>query len=371
MAAALMTKLRLLLGLLLVHFAGASHADVQAELDDFLEQIPSFSGIVEVRRGAEILASATRGYANRQTQTPWSSQSQSTVGSITKQFTAAAVMKLVEQGCVTTQSTLGEIIPDLKSSNFSGVTVHQLLTHSAGIPDVRLPDDTPFSRDDVIAHVREAQPMFAPGSQYAYSNMGYSVLAAIIELSTGEAFNDYLARELLAPAGIAVSTGYDVPIRRSDVVQAYRQDDSRVGTMIDDIYIDKQPSWLLLGNGGMYSSNDDLHRWCMALHAGKVLKKNLVAEMRQPQIDETNGQGASFYGYGWVVFHSDELGPIVAHNGDDAFGTLFSDFICVPESGLTLILRSNSLDYDQNVAAVVPSLWGAVSKTLSPASTTP
>jgi CubicO group peptidase (beta-lactamase class C family) len=366
-----MTTLRFLLCFLLLHFAGASHADVQAELNDLLKQVPSFSGIVEVRRGSEILASAARGYANRETQTPWSSQSQSTVGSITKQFTAAAVMKLVEQGYVTTDSTLGETIPELKSSNFSEVTVHQLLTHSAGIPDVMLPDNTPFSRDDVIAHVGQAQPMFAPGSKYAYSNMGYSVLAAIIELSTGEAFNDYLTRELFAPAGIAVNTGYDVSIRGSDLVQAYRKDDSRVGTMIDDIYIDKRPSWLLLGNGGMYSSNDALHRWCMALHAGEVIEKNLVAEMWQPQIDETNGEGASFYGYGWVVFHSDRLGPIVAHNGDDAFSTLFSDFICVPESGLSLILRSNSLDYDQNVAAVVPGLWSVVSKTLSPALTTP
>jgi CubicO group peptidase (beta-lactamase class C family) len=366
-----MTKLRFLVCFLLVHVADASHGDIQAELDDFLEQIPTFSGIVEIRHGSEILASAARGYANRETRTPWSSQSQSTVGSITKQFTAAAVLKLVEQGYVTTESTLGEVIPELKFSNFREVTIHQLLTHSAGIPDVMMPDNTPFSRDDVIAHVKQAQPMFAPGSQYVYSNMGYSVLAAIVELTTGDVFDDFLQRELFGPAGLAASTGYDVAIRRSDLVQAYRGDDSRVGTMIDDIYIQQQPSWLLLGNGGMYSSNDALHRWCMALHAGGVLEKPLVAEMWKPQIDETNGEGASFYGYGWVVSLSDQLGPIVAHNGDDAFSTLFSDFICVPESGLTLILRSNSLDYDQNVVAVVPSLWSAVSKTLLPASTTP
>lgn len=358
-----MIKISTVLGLLyLASWPVLCMADIQTELTDLLKKVPDFSGIVEVRQNDEIIAQEARGYANRQTKVPWSDQSVSTVGSITKQFTAAAIMKLVEQNRLETRAAIGDVIPDLNDSRFKGVTVHHLLTHSAGIPDVMRPDNTPFSRADVITHVKQAEPQFPAGSQFSYSNMGYSLLAAIVEWVSGQTYTEYLKTNLFEPAGIADSTGYDAARPKEALVHGYRRDDSHVGTMIDDIYIDNSPSWLLKGNGGMYSTNVDLHQWCMALHNGEVMAKPLAMQMWQPHIDETNGEGASFYGYGWVVFDTQSLGQVVAHNGDDAFSTMFSDFFCAPEVGVSVILRSNSLDYDQNVAAIAPTLLGVLSK---------
>jgi len=182
---------------------------------------------------------------------------------------------------------------------------------------------------------------FEPGKRYEYSNAGYSILAAVIEQVGEKDYEAFLVEKLFEPAGMK-ETGFLLPdYERERLAVGYRGEE-RWGIMLDDMYHDDGPSWLLRGNGGVYSTTEEMHRWVRALAAGTVLSADSVEQMWTPYVDESNGSGESFYGYGWAIIETPGGDKVVWHNGNDAGPTFFNDLAWVPEHEVFVMMQTNT-----------------------------
>lgn len=245
------------------------------------------------------------------------------VMSMTKQFTAAAIVRLEQDGRLSTTDTLAQHLPGVPPDK-RGITIRQLLTHTSGLPDTVGEDDERLTRDAFLDRALAADPVTPPGEGYLYSNVGYGVLAAVVETASGTGYETYLAEHLFAPAGMT-STGYVLPDWSGrEVAVEYDADGEPAGTPLDHPWLDDGPGWNLRGNGGLLSTARDMARWHRALGTDRVLDADARRELFAPRVREEPED--SRYAYGWVV---DEIGDGTAlwHNGGDgrAYGETARD----------------------------------------------
>lgn len=281
--------------------------DAAETVDRYLRRaVPfGFSGAVLVATGGEVRLARGYGLADPEAGRPNRSSTVFSLGSITKPLTATAVLALVDLGRIGLDDHLGDRLPGVPESH-AMVTMEQLLSHTAGLPDATGDDFEPGTRDDVLGAIFETPPQFPPGSGYAYSNCGYSVLAAIVEEVTGEPWEVGLRRLVLDPAGM-LSTGYRIPAwDRSDLAHFF------VGDTDVGVHLDKEfPSWHIIGNGEMLSTVHDLHRLMRALASGTLLHPATLADAFTARRND--------YGLGWSVTDG-RHGPIVGHDGASTHG---------------------------------------------------
>jgi len=308
-------------------------SDTRAYLDAL--QKVGFSGVVLIAEGEAPVLAEGYGLANREEQIRWTPSTVATIGSITKQFTAAAIMKLVERGDVAVGDHLDKYFDGVPEDK-RGITLHHLLTHSSGIIDPEDIDD--FDKNTREEYVRRilAEPLAYPtGEGYEYANANFSLLGAVIELVTNKSYEVALRELILGPAGLG-DTGYTLPQwdeRR--LSQGYRNGE-RWGTILERPMGDDGPYWALRANGGIHSTALDMFRWARTLLDDTVLDRALRDAMWTPHVDE--GGGESFYGYGWVVM--DEAGHrVITHNGGN--GIHFADLAIVPDQGIVAFIQCN------------------------------
>lgn len=239
------------------------------------------------------------------------------IGSITKSFTAAAVLKLEMSGKLQVTDAIGAHLGGVPADK-RGITIHHLLTHTSGLPEGIGDDYDPVSRDAVIATALATPLESAPGREFAYSNVGYSLLAAIVERASGFAYDEYLTRNLFQPAGMT-RTGYALPDpRRGDVAVEYDEQGASQGRPFEHPWApDGRPYWNLRGNGGLLSTARDMYLWYRALDGESVLNAAAKAKMFAPHVPEGGGS-ASSYGYGWTIAPTDD-GPIATHDGGNGW----------------------------------------------------
>jgi len=172
-----------------------------------------FSGSVLVARDGEILLDRGYGLANREWNIPNDGDTKFRLGSVTKQFTAVAIMVLIERGLVDLDAPVKSWLPDAPAT-WDSVTVRHLLAHTSGLPNFTDFDDyepaktRPATLDGLIARFRDRPLDFQPGEGWAYSNSGYVVLTAIVEKAGGASYADFVAANLFEPLGMGDS-GYD------------------------------------------------------------------------------------------------------------------------------------------------------------------
>ncbi|WP_415647509.1 serine hydrolase domain-containing protein [Stackebrandtia soli] len=242
------------------------------------------------------------------------------IGSVTKQFTAAAIVRLW---------TLGELDPgDRLGRFFTGmgdkaeITVHQLLTHTSGLIDTLGPDDDPLSRSGLIDAMAASVPLAAPGVRYVYSNVGYSVLAAIVEELTSGSYERFLADAFFAPLGMS-RTGYLLPDwDRRDVAVEHGPDGLPLGRPNERTWGANGPYWNLLGNGGVLSTATDMAAWSRALDGDAVLSAPARNRLFEPWVAEDASE-SSHYGYGWVMLDVGDV-EVAWHNGGN--GASYAEF---------------------------------------------
>jgi len=181
------------------------------KIDDFMSRLErlGFSGAIIVGKDGNVILHKAYGYADPAAKTPYTIDTASTVGSITKQFTAAAILALEEEGKLSVNDPITKYFRDVPPDK-SAITIHQLLTHSAGFPDAIGDDNEPTGRDEFIQRAMSRKRLCTPGSGYEYSNVGYSLLAAIIEQVTGATYERYLHDRLFVRADME-HTGYRIP----------------------------------------------------------------------------------------------------------------------------------------------------------------
>lgn len=240
-----------------------------------------FSGAVLVARDGDLLLDKGYGLANREWDRENDGQTKFRIGSLSKQFTAAAVLLLQERGQLDLDAPVKSWLPNAPAG-WDAVTVRHLLSHTSGIPDFTRAEDyerlktLPTTTEALLSRFRERPLEFQPGEGFAYSNSGYVVLTAVIEAVSGQSYADFLAANIFAPLGMGDS-GYD----RADVVLPKRAAGyglTRDGIVNADVVDMSVPA----GAGGLYSTTRDLLKWEQGLFGGRLLNARSLALMTEP-----------------------------------------------------------------------------------------
>jgi CubicO group peptidase (beta-lactamase class C family) len=301
---------------------GADPADQSVEqfLDATLPE--GASGTLVAARDGEMVHCEGFGLADREARVAAGCDTVYDTMSMTKQFTAAAILKLEMMGKLRVSDPLRRFIPRVPADK-RNITLHHLLTHTAGLVDVLGGDYERVSRREMLAGALDSKLRSPPGSEYHYSNVGYSVLAAVIEKVSGMGYEEFLAGRLFAPAGMT-QTGYVLPEWAPDrVAVEYDPRGKPHRRPFDHRWAEDGPYWNLRGNGGLLSTARDMFRWHRALEGDEALDRRAKHKLFKPHVREEPG-GDSYYGYGWVVLRPNDGGRVVWHNGGNgwSFGEL-------------------------------------------------
>jgi CubicO group peptidase (beta-lactamase class C family) len=294
--------------------------DLSSNIDAVLREASSdgsgFAIIVEL--DGEIVLSKGYGYADRARNSAFTPASIAQIGSLTKQFNAAAILHLAEAGEVELAAPLKNYIAEVEPP-VGDVTLHQLLTHSSGLPEYCGDDFEPVSRDEFVEICLSSPLVFEPGTDVAYSNIGYGAIAAVIEFVTEQNFEAYLEDEVLRMNGLR-ATGHLFPENLDAVFARGYLEDKDMGNIAEQIEALEDNWWNLKGNGGMQSSTQDMYAWYQVLSGEGVLSDNVRAELTAPHSPWSDGVAE---GYGWY-FRSDDGAHIrqMSHSGSD--GVFFS-----------------------------------------------
>ncbi len=238
-------------------------------------------GTVLVARGGKVLFSNGYGFANLEWRVPNDPATRFRIGSITKQFTSAAILLLEERGKLAIDDPVKTYLSDAPAA-WNRITLRHLLTHTSGIPDfINSPGFArmqPFAAtpEELVAHFRGEPLEFEPGSQFSYSNSGYILLSYLIEKLSGDSYERFIRQNLFAPLGMNDS-GYD----SNSAVLPHRAAGYALGAsgLENAAFIDMTN---LRGAGGLYSTTGDLLKWTQGLFGGSVLKPESLAKMTAP-----------------------------------------------------------------------------------------
>ncbi|NQY10856.1 MAG: beta-lactamase family protein [Flavobacteriales bacterium] len=273
------------------------------ELFSFYHREGIFNGVVLAAENGKVIYRKAFGYANIATGDTLLLESKFRISSMTKQFTAMCIMILKEQGKLSYDEKLNKYLPELK---YNDVTIRHLLWHTSGIGgygdvmDDNWPANKYYSNKDVIKMMTKTplDSYFKPGEEYAQSDAGYLILATIVERVAKVPFRKFVKQHIFDKIGMSNS---EFPLGEDEFVEmknrAYGFDivDSDRGFTENDYNI-----YNAYGDGGMYSTIDDMFKWDRALYTEVLVKKETLKEAFEPYVlnDGTVGD----YGFGWSVF---------------------------------------------------------------------
>ncbi|MEM7763069.1 MAG: serine hydrolase domain-containing protein [Pseudomonadota bacterium] len=311
-----------------------------------------FSGAVLVAVDGQIVLNQGYGWAVKDDATPFTPDTVFSIGSVTKQFTATAILLLSEQSSLSLEDPITRFFTDVPVDK-RDITLHQLLTHSSGLPHDIGSDFEQTSTEAYFATLLQQPLLFEPGVKHNYSNAGYSILARVVELTSGQDYEAFLAKHLFGPAGMT-QTGYFLPTwHDANLSHGYTRNIFDRGSMIHRFREDGLVSWHLKGNGGIHSTQNDMYRWYMALVTNTILSPALTRQLTTPYIVEAAG-GDSYYAYGWAIFSSDRDTRIVSHNGGN--GAYFHDFLWLPEDDAVIIFSTNAASRQVELAWTIEKM---------------
>jgi CubicO group peptidase (beta-lactamase class C family) len=315
-------------------FHGFGCVDITNKLYRYLDaahELWNFNGSVLIAWKGRVVLKKSYGMANETIGLPNTPQTKFFIGSITKQFTATAILILEERGLVDLNRPVSTYLPDFKHPYADKITIHHLLTHSSGLPnytdkmEIYLKRMYPFNPDELLNAIQNEKLLFEPGTDFLYSNTGYILLGAIIERVSGQSYEAFLHKEIFRPLGM-LNTGYG----RREAAHPDRADGYTLGEsghLESAVPIEFS---FLHSAGALYSTVEDMLKWDKALLMGTILSPESIKKMIGPYMGN--------YGYGWFV--QSRFGYVnTYHDGlIDGFNTIISRW---PEVGLCIVVFSN------------------------------
>jgi CubicO group peptidase (beta-lactamase class C family) len=266
------------------------------------------------------------------------------LASVSKQFTAAAVLMLAERGRLSVDDRIGRWIGECPES-WRDITLHHLMTHTSGLkhwrdhPTIDL--TRPMNMADLVEEFRRVPPLFAPGASWYYSSPGYVLLALVAERTADEAYAELLGHQIFGPLGME-RTFAGSPGDRPDIARGHGADGEPVASFELDV--------VNMGAGDVWSTTGDMLRWIDGLRAGRLLGEHYRTLMLTERV--VTGRGPDERGYGYGFFTGAVAGEPWFHHGGDNAG--FKSFVaCLPRSDRRIVALSNS---DATGAAALSSV---------------
>lgn len=288
-----------------------------------------FMGSVLVAQHGQVLLDKGYGFANIEWQIPNSSTTKFRIASLTKQFTAVAILLLEERGELKVTDLLKQHIPDAPVA-WSRISIFHLLNHTSGIPNyTRFPNFAAFTTsaktpEQQIDYFRDKPLEFEPGSNFEYNNSGYVLLGYLIEKLTGQSYETFIFEHIFKPLGMSDS-GYD---NNAEII-SHRASGYRVGAsgLLNAEYLDMSIPY---SAGSLYSTTQDLLRWQKAMFGGKILSTESLEKMMKPSLNH--------YGLGVIISSLEGHQAIMHAGGTSGFNTFM---IYSPHDDLTIIVLAN------------------------------
>lgn len=298
---------------------------------------------VLVSRNGKILLAKGVGTLDRENNKPITKDMVSRIGSVSKQFTAVAILLLAQDGKLSVLDKLSKYYPDYPKGN--QITIHQLLNHTSGIKSfTALPD---FMKDvtkeitpaEMIARFREAKPDFEPGEKWLYNNSGYYLLGDIATKVAGKPYYDFLNERVFRANGMKHTGAHRPGLGLANEAKGYdrKPDAPKKWYPAIDWHMSQAG-----GAGELYSTVTDMHRWNEALFNGKVLKSKWLSKAHTPlgmDSDGILGDMGKKYGYGWLIDEERGLKKIHHNGGLDGFTSCLVRF---PDQNLNIAVLCNS-----------------------------
>ncbi len=324
-------------------------ATFTAQLDAYIASIgkgkadaKQFSGLVFVAQGDKVIYDKGWGYSDRATKTKADRNTSFRIGSVTKQFTAVAILQLQERGLLSVKDPIKKHLPTYPAVG-GDITIHQLLTHTGGLfnytndKSLMKSAGKPRSVPDLMATFWKRKLDFKPGSKFSYSNSGYVVLGAIVEAVAKKSYHDYVRDHLFGPAGMTRSHYGDAK-GLNNRARGYKTKDGKI------VAADKIAMSNAYAAGGVRSTAADMWRWHKAVETDKLLKPESRKQMYT--VEKSN------YAYGWGVRVKDGKRVIAHDGGIHGFGT---SYMRIMEDDIAIVIWTN------NPTPAARSVRGAVS----------
>jgi CubicO group peptidase (beta-lactamase class C family) len=296
-------------------FTAASARQLGSRLDSvfsYLHKKKGFNGTVLVTRYDQVLYKGAFGYADFYRKDTLSTQTAFQLASVSKQFTAMAIMMLKEQGKLRYEDSVEQYIPNFP---YKGITIRALLTHHSGLSnytyfsDRLWPDRRLFMTNEDVLNLMAAhqpKPYYQPNTHFDYSNTGYALLAAIVARASGMPFATFMQQHIFAPLQMTHTFTFsqDLPAQGGKVAIGHTGGRRK-----------RAPDYLdtVLGDKGIYSTVEDLYKWDQALYTQKLVKRATLAEAftgyrLKKKKDED-------YGFGWRIRRLESGDTVVYHAG--------------------------------------------------------
>jgi CubicO group peptidase (beta-lactamase class C family) len=316
----------------------ATYKDIQSKISEYMNKYTeeiAFNGTILIAKNNDVLFSKGYGMSDYNNNTVNTPQTVFEIGSITKQFTASAILMLQEKKLLSVQDTLDKYIPDYP--NGDKIKIQNLLNHTSGIPEYLgfIKFDKigihSYTTEEIIELVKNKPLEFKTGTKFKYSNSNYLLLGYIIEKISNLKYEDYIEKNILKPLNMD-KTGF---LSRQNIIKYKAIGYERINAKANEYKAayEEEPS-LPYAAGEIYSTTEDLYRWESALYKGRLIKKELLNEMLTPC------QGS--YGYGWFLQNTSR-DKIAYHGGNIPGYTAYVE-INIDQNYLFIILSNKEHD---------------------------
>jgi CubicO group peptidase (beta-lactamase class C family) len=320
--------------------------DLEVELDTYFSTIftegePGAS--VVLLKNGEVSFSKNYGLADLDTKDPISSKTLFNLGSVSKTFVAYGILMLRDQGELSLEDPLSKYFPDFKNKAIAEkVTIRHLLTHTSGLPDKRkVKEDSVFyltakDEENWAPIMQTDSLLFEPGENYEYSNPAFNALALIIEKVSGSVWQEFIVEHIFKPSGMLTSTITNGPYPQSGVSHGYVKGDNQ---WIEKDY-GEEPTFAAAGNGGVWSSIEELLLYAQAMERATFLSEETIAESKRI-VTPSNWKGITqpFIGLSWFIEHTDDGVKMVSHTGTQ--GGFYCHYVSFPEEKILYIVLAN------------------------------
>lgn len=325
--------------------------DTCKKIDDYLvtlEKEKNFSGgLLIIKNGIKIFCKGY-GWADKNNKIPFTPNTLASMGSITKAFTASAIMKLTEQNKLSVDDRLKKFFPDIPADK-ADITIHQLLTHSSGFHEFLKNDGGDYEKLETAAFLERvfSEPLsFKPGEKAVYTNVGMSILGVIIEKVSGMSYEAFLKQNLFEPINIHGISYYTSNSKNNNIAHGY-QDGKDWGTIPQHIAaVGNEPYWNLKANGGLEASLNDMFLWANAFTNHAILSDTTIQKMFTAQIVEEGYGGKSSFGYGCNITKSRRDTKVIDNGGSN--GIYFARLVRLPQEGLVFYMVTNESSINTN-----------------------